>query len=127
MEQFLQIFFNIVKRILPDEIIHALGLLVQFLIQFILLRDQAVQLLRQRRALFGIGFGDLLVQFLRGFTESFLFFDQLLQIVIEFGVFGFRDREVVLFEQIIIVILNADDRQAEGQIGRASWRERRQI
>ena len=88
---------------------HAPGLLVEFLVQFVLPGEEAVQLPGECLALPGVGLGDLAGQFLRFVAELFLLLNQVLQIAVQLGVFGFRVGEVGLFAQIIVVILDADD------------------
>ena len=100
------------------KIVHVRGLLVELPVQLVLLGGQFVQLLGEGVGLLGVGFGELLLQFLSVLTELFLLLDQGLQIVVEFGVFGLGVRDVGLFAQEIIVILDADDLQADGLAAR---------
>ena len=108
-QQSLQILFHVVQRMFTDEMFHAFSLLVEFLVQLVLSGQQSVQLWCQGNTLFGIGLGQLPGQFLRGVAELLLFFNQLLQIVIECRVFGRGILDVGLFAQEVVVILDTDD------------------
>ena len=55
----------------------------------------------------------MVVQLPRFLAKLFLLLNQGLQIVVEFGVFGLGVGDVGLFAQKIIVILHADDLQAD--------------
>ncbi len=84
---------------IADKMFHALGLLVELLVQFILPGEQVVQLLRERLALPGVGLGELAGQLLRFVAELFLLVNQVLQIIVQLGVFGLRVGDVRLLAQ----------------------------
>ena len=75
-------------------------------------------MLGERLALPGVGLGQLAGEFLRFVAELFLLVNQVMQIVVEFGVFGFRVGDVGLFAQVIVVILDADDLKPDGLAAR---------
>ena len=113
-QHFLEVLLDIIKRMLPDKIFHAPGLPVEFFVQLILPGEEAVQLLGERLTLPGVGLGKLPGQFLRFVAELFLLVNQVMQIVVELGIFGFRVGNVGLFAQVIVVILDADDLEPDG-------------
>ncbi len=120
-QQFLQFLLYVIKRIVPYKFVHPSGVLVEFLVQLVLLRQQSVKLAHQSFALLLVGLGQLRLHFFCRLTEFLLVFDQLLHVVHERLIFGLGVGQVGLLAQEIIVILHADDHQPHRLAASQVW------
>jgi len=71
------------KACVADEMVHALGVLVEFLVQLVLFGEQSIELAGEVFTLLRVGLGESVLLLLRRLAQLFLILDHLLQIVHE--------------------------------------------
>jgi hypothetical protein len=106
----LEVALDIVERVVADEMLEALGMLVEFPVKLLLPGQELVQARGQLVAFVGVGLGRLLFELPGRIAEPLLVLEEFAQIVREGGVLGLGIRQVGLPAKEIVVVLDADHR-----------------